>query len=99
MIYLELNFWDFEDTIARITRTTSYTREGLRCIFDYYNEAEEPFSFDWEVIKACWTEYENLTAGLADYEAADVEELQDNGFDVFPTGIDERVMIYDPSAI
>lgn len=96
MMVLEMSFWDFEDVIARITREKPYTRDGLRCIYDYYNEIEEVFNFDWDLITNSWTEYSDIQSVLSDYQVKTIESLKEEILDFWFIKDTGRVMVFNP---
>lgn len=74
---IRADFQDFVDQFNRRGRSTQFSKEGLRTLFDYLEEVNPDYELD--VIELCceYTEYDDIWEAADEY-SMDTDQLRDS---------------------
>ena len=75
-----INFYEFSRWFE-LNRPNNFSRSGLQCLFDYYEEfedgIEQEIEFDPIAICCEYTEYDDLDEFKANYTCEEFQEIED----------------------
>lgn len=81
-MYQTLHFGDFVDAFNSYDRKENFSYDGLKALFDYYEEYEESTGekIELDVIAICceWNEYESEKALLDEHSMDAIEEVENS---------------------
>ena len=92
-----ISFYEFKDSFYKMNRQNQFTYNGLKTLFEYFEEYEDSTDSEIEldVIAICceYVEYDNLADFQLDYDAEDYPDIESIEYNTTVIKIDNDAFI------